>query len=31
MDAAATAVFYRDEVTRWTAFIKERGLAEKDR
>ena len=25
----ATARMYRDEVTRWTAFIKERGLAEK--
>jgi tripartite-type tricarboxylate transporter receptor subunit TctC len=29
LDAAATAQFYRDEVMRWTAFIKERGLAEK--
>ena len=29
LDAAATASAYRAEVTRWTAFIKERGLAEK--
>ena len=29
LDAAATATAYRDEVTRWTAFIKERGLSEK--
>ena len=28
LDAAATDKFYRDEVTRWTALIKERGLAE---
>jgi tripartite-type tricarboxylate transporter receptor subunit TctC len=29
LDAQATARMYRDEVTRWTVFIKERGLAEK--
>ena len=29
LDAQATARMYRDEVTRWTAFIKERGLTEK--
>jgi tripartite-type tricarboxylate transporter receptor subunit TctC len=29
LDADASARMYRDEVTRWTAFIKERGLAEK--
>jgi tripartite-type tricarboxylate transporter receptor subunit TctC len=29
LDAAASARMYRDEVARWTAFIKERGLAEK--
>jgi len=29
LDAAPTAQFYRDEVARWTAFIKERGLMEK--
>jgi tripartite-type tricarboxylate transporter receptor subunit TctC len=29
LDAAATAPFYRGEVARWTAFIKERGLVEK--
>ena len=29
LDAEASARMYRDEVTRWTAFIKERGLAEK--
>ena len=29
LDAEATARMYRDEVTRWTAFIKERGLTEK--
>jgi tripartite-type tricarboxylate transporter receptor subunit TctC len=31
LDAPATARAYRDEVSRWTAFIKERGLAEKPR
>jgi hypothetical protein len=31
LDAAATARFYRDEVTRWSEFIKARGLAEKPR
>jgi tripartite-type tricarboxylate transporter receptor subunit TctC len=31
LDAAATARTYRDEVARWTAFIKERGLAERAR
>ena len=31
LDAQASAQMYRDEVTRWTAFIKERGLSEKDR
>ena len=29
LDVQATAAMYRDEVTRWTAFIKERGLTEK--
>ena len=29
LDAAASDKFYRDEVARWTALIKERGLAEK--
>lgn len=29
LDGRATAQFYRDEVVRWTAFIKERGLMEK--
>ena len=29
LDAAATAQFYRDEVARWSEFIKARGLAEK--
>jgi tripartite-type tricarboxylate transporter receptor subunit TctC len=29
LDAAATAQMYRDEVARWTAFIKARGLADK--
>jgi len=29
LDAQATTRMYRDEVTRWTAFIKERGLTEK--
>ena len=29
LDADATARMYRDEVTRWSAFIKERGLTEK--
>ena len=29
LDAQATARMYRDEVTRWTAFIKARGLTEK--
>jgi tripartite-type tricarboxylate transporter receptor subunit TctC len=29
LDAAATARMYRDEVTRWTAFIRARGLTEK--
>jgi tripartite-type tricarboxylate transporter receptor subunit TctC len=29
LDAGATAPFYRGEVARWTAFIKERGLVEK--
>ena len=31
LDAAATARAYRDEVARWTALIKERGLAERGR
>jgi tripartite-type tricarboxylate transporter receptor subunit TctC len=31
LDATATASFYRAEVARWTAFIKERGLAERAR
>ena len=31
LDAQATARMYRDEVTRWTAFIKERGLTEQGR
>jgi tripartite-type tricarboxylate transporter receptor subunit TctC len=31
LDAQASARMYRDEVTRWTAFIKERGLTEKGR
>jgi tripartite-type tricarboxylate transporter receptor subunit TctC len=31
LDAESTARMYRDEVTRWTAFIKERGLAEKEK
>jgi tripartite-type tricarboxylate transporter receptor subunit TctC len=31
LDAAATDKFYRDEIARWTALIKERGLAEKDK
>jgi tripartite-type tricarboxylate transporter receptor subunit TctC len=31
LDAAATEKMYRDEVTHWTALIKERGLAEKGR
>ena len=31
LDAQASAHMYREEVTRWTAFIKERGLSEKDR
>jgi len=29
LDAQATARMYRDEVTRWTAFIRARGLTEK--
>ena len=29
LDAADDRAFYRDEVARWTAFIKERGLMEK--
>ena len=29
LDAPATDAFYRDEVARWTAFVKARGLAEK--
>jgi hypothetical protein len=29
LDRAATLTMYRDEVTRWTAFIKASGLAEK--
>ena len=29
LDAAASARMYRDEVARWSAFITERGLAEK--
>jgi tripartite-type tricarboxylate transporter receptor subunit TctC len=29
LDAQATDAFYRDEVVRWTAFVKARGLAEK--
>jgi tripartite-type tricarboxylate transporter receptor subunit TctC len=31
LDAAATEKMYRDEVARWGAFIKARGLAEKPR
>ena len=31
LDASATAVMYRDEVTRWSAFIKERGMAQPER
>jgi hypothetical protein len=29
LDAEAANRFYREEFTRWSAFIKERGLAEK--
>ena len=29
LDATATDQFYRDEVARWSAFVKARGLAEK--
>ena len=29
LDVAATDKFYRDEVARWSAFVKARGLAEK--
>jgi tripartite-type tricarboxylate transporter receptor subunit TctC len=29
LDAPATDAFYRDEVARWAAFVKARGLAEK--
>ena len=31
LDGPATLAMYRDEIVRWTAFIKERGLAEKGR
>ncbi len=31
LDTTATDKFYRDEVTRWTALIKERGLSEQGR
>jgi tripartite-type tricarboxylate transporter receptor subunit TctC len=31
LDGPATQAMYRDEIVRWTAFIKERGLAEKGR
>jgi tripartite-type tricarboxylate transporter receptor subunit TctC len=31
LDAAASERMYRDELTRWSAFIKSRGLAEKGR
>ena len=29
LDAQATDAFYREEVARWTAFVKARGLAQK--